>query len=85
MVNLAYDAPVDEPPRKQIEDAERRLYELAMFNCTPEFEYTVPIEELAKRVGSTREIRKFKAELKDIAERDALPQYRLELALDLER
>jgi plasmid replication initiation protein len=59
---------------------ERRLYELAMFNCTPEFEYTVPIEELAKRVGSTREIRKFKAELKDIAERDALPQYRLELA-----
>ncbi|PSC05702.1 replicative DNA helicase [Alsobacter soli] len=29
MVNLAYDAAVDEPPRKQIEEAERRLYELA--------------------------------------------------------
>ena len=29
LVNVAYDAPVDEPPRKQIEDAERRLYELA--------------------------------------------------------
>ena len=29
MVNLAYDAPVDFAPRSQIEDAERRLYELA--------------------------------------------------------
>jgi replicative DNA helicase len=29
MVNLAYDAPVDYAPRSQIEDAERRLYELA--------------------------------------------------------
>lgn len=29
MVNIAYDAPVDMPPRAQIEDAEKRLYELA--------------------------------------------------------
>ncbi|HEU4806468.1 MAG TPA: DnaB-like helicase N-terminal domain-containing protein, partial [Nitrobacter sp.] len=29
MVNVAYDAPVDLAPRAQIEDAERRLYELA--------------------------------------------------------
>ncbi|HEY7296926.1 MAG TPA: replicative DNA helicase [Xanthobacteraceae bacterium] len=29
MVNTAYDAPVDFAPREQIEDAERRLYELA--------------------------------------------------------
>ncbi len=29
MVNVAYDAPVDFSPREQIEDAERRLYELA--------------------------------------------------------
>ena len=29
VVNTAYDAPVDEPPREQIEEAERRLYELA--------------------------------------------------------
>src|SRR3984885_10411173 len=28
MVNMAYDAPVDVAPRDQIEDAERRLYEL---------------------------------------------------------
>src|SRR5690606_39186430 len=28
-VNIAYDAPVDMPPRSQIEDAERRLYDLA--------------------------------------------------------
>lgn len=29
MVNAAFDAPVDSSPRQQIEDAERRLYELA--------------------------------------------------------
>jgi len=29
MVNVAYDAPIDLAPRSQIEDAERRLYELA--------------------------------------------------------
>jgi replicative DNA helicase len=29
VVNLAYDSPVDMPPTDQIEDAERRLYELA--------------------------------------------------------
>ncbi len=29
MVNIAYDAPVDMPPNQQIEDAERRLFELA--------------------------------------------------------
>jgi replicative DNA helicase len=29
MVNIAYEAPVDMPPRDQIEDAERRLFELA--------------------------------------------------------
>ena len=29
MVNIAYDAPVDMPPQDQIEDAERRLFELA--------------------------------------------------------
>src|SRR3984957_10058048 len=29
MVNLAYDAPVDSTPLKHIEDAERRLYEIA--------------------------------------------------------
>ncbi|MCC0020473.1 MAG: replicative DNA helicase [Nitratireductor sp.] len=29
MVNIAYDAPVEMPPSSQIEDAERRLYQLA--------------------------------------------------------
>jgi replicative DNA helicase len=29
MVNIAYEAPVDMPPREQIEDAERRLFEIA--------------------------------------------------------
>jgi replicative DNA helicase len=29
MVNVAYDAPVDNPPKQQIEDAEKRLFDLA--------------------------------------------------------
>ncbi len=29
MVNVAFDSPIDTPPKSQIEDAERRLYELA--------------------------------------------------------
>ena len=29
MVNVAFDAPVDFAPREQIEDAERKLYEIA--------------------------------------------------------
>ncbi len=29
MVNIAYDAPIDMPPNQQIDDAERRLFELA--------------------------------------------------------
>jgi replicative DNA helicase len=29
MVNIAFDAPIDMPPEQQIDDAERRLFELA--------------------------------------------------------
>ena len=29
VVNVAYDAPVDFSPREQIEEAERRLYQIA--------------------------------------------------------
>ena len=29
MVNVAFDSPIDAPPRDQIEEAEQRLYELA--------------------------------------------------------
>ena len=29
VVNVAYDAPVDSSPREQIEEAERRLYQIA--------------------------------------------------------
>lgn len=48
---------------------ERRLYELARRNCTKGREWTVPLSLLAERCGSVRELRKFKSELKKIAER----------------
>src|SRR5205807_1499353 len=52
MVNVAFDAPVDFAPRAQIEDAERRLYELAesgkydggFFSCE------MSAEQLATRI-----------------------------------
>ncbi len=61
---------------------ERRLYELAMFNCGGDLSYEVGLERLAAKVGcsvSPRSIAKFKRQLRDIADGDTLPQYRIEL------
>ncbi|MET0271082.1 MAG: replication initiator protein A [Sphingomonas sp.] len=61
---------------------ERRLYELAMFNCGGETGYEAGLERLALKVGcsaSPRSLAKFKRQLRDIAESDTLPQYRVEL------
>ncbi|MBF0392733.1 MAG: replication initiator protein A [Alphaproteobacteria bacterium] len=48
---------------------ERRLYELARRNCTKGTGWTAALPLLAERCGSARELRKFKAELRKIAER----------------
>jgi plasmid replication initiation protein len=61
---------------------ERRLYELARKHCGNQPSWTVSLTRLAEKCGVARELRKFKADLKEIIERDETPDYRLEILLD---
>jgi len=58
---------------------ERRLYELARKNCARGKEWSVPLSRLAERCGSLREARKFKADLKAIAAKGGVLDYRLNI------
>jgi len=62
---------------------ERRLYELAKFNCKDDDGFIVDIQELAARVGcasDTRGLEYFKKQLREVAEGDSLPEYLIEVA-----
>jgi len=61
---------------------ERRLYELARKHCGDQASWSITLPRLAEKVGVSGELRKFKAELKDIIARDPLPDYRYGLARD---
>jgi len=61
---------------------ERRLYELARKHCGDQASWSISLPRLAEKVGVSGELRKFKAELKDIIARDNLPDYRYGLARD---
>lgn len=58
---------------------ERRLYELARKHVARTREWRIDLAALAEKCGSLRELRKFKAEVKAIAGRDAIPDYSLSL------
>ena len=59
---------------------ERRLYELAMFNCQPGQTYRLELEEVAQRMGcGLTRIRATRSEIARIAEKDSLPEYSLSL------
>ena len=54
-----------------------------MFNCTGDRPFALDLERLALKVGcssSERSLAKFKRQLRDIAETDVLPEYRVELS-----
>ena len=53
---------------------ERRIYEIARSHCD-EGPYAVPLDELYAAVGTRTAIRKFKAQLMEMEEQNALPQY----------
>ncbi|MBD8552863.1 replication initiator protein A [Sphingomonas sp. CFBP 8764] len=62
---------------------ERRLYELAKFNCKDDGGFNLDIEELAARVGCAsdrRGLEYFKKQLREVAEQDSLPEYSLDVA-----
>ena len=56
---------------------ERRLYELARKHCGHQARWTIGVDLLHKKTGSTATLRKFRELLKRTAETDALPDYRI--------
>lgn len=61
---------------------ERRLYELAKFNCKDDNGFNLDIGELAARVGCAsdrRGLEYFKKQLREVSEQDSLPEYNLDV------
>jgi plasmid replication initiation protein len=56
---------------------ERRLYELARKHLGQQAEWTIALPRLAEKCGTDRDIRKVKADMKRIIERDSLLGYRM--------
>ena len=56
---------------------ERRLYELARKHCGGQAWWEIGIPLLQEKIGSSQTSRRFKHELKDISERNPLPEYRV--------
>ena len=57
---------------------ERRLYELARKHCGQQRVWRVSLETLWKKSGSTSPRRVFRAMVRDVIQRDGLPDYHLE-------
>ncbi|MER2508573.1 MAG: replication initiator protein A [Amaricoccus sp.] len=58
---------------------ERRVYEIARKHCGRQAEWRIGLETLAKKTGSTSPRRVFRKMIRDMAEEDGLPDYRLAL------
>ena len=58
---------------------ERRVYEIARKHCGRQAEWRIGLETLLKKTGSTSPRRVFRRMIRDIAEEDGLPDYRLEV------
>ena len=59
---------------------DRRIYELARKHCGQQRQWRVSVETLLKKSGSTSPRRVFRAMVRDLIRRDALPDYRLDEA-----
>ena len=58
---------------------ERRVYEIARKHCGRQAEWKIGLETLARKTGSTSPRRVFRRMIRDMAEEDGLPDYRLTL------
>jgi plasmid replication initiation protein len=58
---------------------ERRVYEIARKHCGRQAEWKIGLETLLKKTGSVSPRRVFRRMIRDIAEEDGLPDYRLTL------
>ena len=62
---------------------ERRLYEIARKHCGQNSSWTIGIEKLKQKTGSTSSLPKFRSFLKEIERNDHLPDYHVRLEGDL--
>ena len=58
---------------------ERRIYELARKHCGEQDEWKISLELLHKKTGASSHSREFKAMVRELAEQDHLPDYRIAL------
>ena len=56
---------------------ERRLYELARKHCGSQARWSISVELLHKKSGSTGPLKRFREFVRKIANEDALPDYRM--------
>lgn len=61
---------------------ERRIYELARKHCGGQSSWRVSLAVLHQKSGSTRPLKGFRLDVRNIQERDSLPDYRLEFDAD---
>lgn len=61
----------------QLSPIERRLYEIARVHCGQQPLFHIGLEKLQRKVGSEDRMAKFKAALKEVADRQPLPEYDL--------
>lgn len=58
---------------------ERRVYEIARKHCGAKIEWSIGLEKLQKKCGSQSPKKRFKQLVKELAEYDHLPDYRVQL------
>ena len=61
----------------------RRLYELARKHAGDQPVWKISLDKLARKVGTVRDVRRFKHDLKRVVERDALPDYRVSIEAEV--
>jgi plasmid replication initiation protein len=63
----------------QLSPVERRLYEIARVHCGQQRMFHIGLEKLQAKVGSEDRTAKFKAAIREIAERQPVPEYDIQL------
>ena len=56
---------------------DRRIYEIARKHCSSKYSWSISLEKLHKKTGTTDAIRNFRIAIKSLSESDVLPGYKL--------
>lgn len=62
---------------------ERRLYELARKHCGQQKRWSISLEVLLKKLGTTSPLRKFRFQMKELIKHNHLPDYRVAMVGDM--